>query len=114
LARAFLQLGLPKEARKQAEEAVAQGPRVALAHLSLGLVAMRQKDPPKAREALEKAVELDPTNGEIYLALGDALVKEDPQAAVTRYETFLKMGGEPADQSRVRKSLEALRKKLAK
>jgi tetratricopeptide (TPR) repeat protein len=115
LARVQLQLGSAKEARKDAEEAVALGPAVAQAQLALGLVAARQKEPDKAKEALKRATELDPTNGALYLALGDALAKGDGEApeTVKAYETFLKMGGSPADTARVEKALESLKKKLA-
>jgi Tfp pilus assembly protein PilF len=115
LARVELQMGSVKEARKDAEAAVAQGPNVALAHQALGLVAARQKEPDKAKEALKKATELDPTNGSLYLALGDALApsQADRPDAVTAYETFLRMGGAPADTARAQRALEALKKKLA-
>lgn len=115
LARVQLQLGAAKEARKDAEEAAALGPSVAQAQLALGLVAVKQKEDDKAKEALRRAVELDPTNGALYLALGDALAKADGDTSETvkAYETFLKMGGAPADTARVEKALESLKKKLA-
>ncbi|HYV44770.1 MAG TPA: tetratricopeptide repeat protein [Myxococcaceae bacterium] len=115
LARVQLHLGSTKEARKDAEEAVALGPSVAQAQLALGLVAEKQKEGDKAKEALQHAVELDPTNGALYLALGDALARSDGDTAETvkAYETFLKMGGAPADTARVEKALESLKKKLA-
>ncbi|HZN93757.1 MAG TPA: tetratricopeptide repeat protein, partial [Myxococcales bacterium] len=115
LARVQLQLGSVKEARKDAEEAVALGPSVAQAHLALGLAAAKQKEDDKAKESLKRAVELDPTNGGLYLALGDALARSDGDAQETAraYETFLKMGGAPADTARVEKALESLKKKLA-
>jgi tetratricopeptide (TPR) repeat protein len=109
LSRVQLQLGSVKEARKDAEEAVALGPQVAQA-----LAAAKQKEADKSKEALQRAVELDPTNGALYLALGDALAKGgDPQETAKAYETFLKMGGAPADTARVEKALESLKKKLA-
>jgi Tfp pilus assembly protein PilF len=116
LARVQLQLGAMKEARKDADDAVALGgASVAQAHLALGLVAAKQKEDARAKEALQKAVELDPTNGSLYLALGDALAKAegDPAETAKAYETFLKMGGAPADTARVEKALESLKKKLA-
>jgi len=115
LARVQLHLGSAKEARKDAEEAVALGPTVAQAQLALGLVAAKQKEDDKAKEALVRATELDPTNGALYLALGDALARSDGDTSETvkAYETFLKMGGAPADTARVEKALESLKKKLA-
>jgi Tfp pilus assembly protein PilF len=107
-------MGNVKEARKTADDAVASGPFLAQAHLSLGMVALKQKEDVVAKESTQKAVELDPTNGALYLALGDVLVRaSDLQGAISAYETFLKMGGSKLDVARVHKALEPMKKKLA-
>jgi len=59
-ARAALELGEVAEARTFAEQAVKAGPRVAMAHESMGLVLEALGSKREAREALEKAIELDP------------------------------------------------------
>lgn len=115
LARVHLANGAAREARKAGEQAVALAPNSAAAHLALGMVALRQRDEPKGKEELVRSVELDPSVGMAHLALADSLARSEqtrPQA-VEHYQTFLRIGGAPADQLRVRKTLANLKKKLA-
>ncbi len=115
LARVLMAGGLLKDARKAAEQAVALDPNSGIAHLSLGLVALRQKDDSTAKEELARAVELEPSHGTAHLALADALARSEqtrPQA-VEHYQLFLQIGSGPADQLRVKRTLASLKKKLA-
>jgi len=115
LARALMIGGSLKDARKAAEQAVAVYPNSGLAHLALGLIALRQKDDGKAREALGRAVELEPSHGIAQLAFADALAKNEQTRAqaVEHYQMFLRIGGGPADQLRAKRQLASLKKKVA-
>lgn len=115
LARALMIGGSLKDARKAAEQAIALDPNSGIAHLALGLIALRQKDDGKAREALGRAVELEPSHGMAQLAFADALARSEqtrPQA-VHHYQMFLRIGGGQADQLRVKRQLASLKKKVA-
>ena len=116
LARVLLATGGAKDARGKADEALAVAPFSGWAHLASGLVAARQKDDAKAREELIRAVELEPAHGGARLALGDALSRggdEDQNRAVAEYSAFLKIGGSDSDETRVKRILPTLKKKLA-
>jgi tetratricopeptide (TPR) repeat protein len=115
LARVLLANGSPKEARKAAEQAIALDPSAGTSYLALGLIALRQRDDVKAREALGRAAQLEPSHGLARLAWADALAKseETRSQAVEQYQMFLRIGGAPADQLRVKRQLVGLKKKVA-
>ncbi|HZH04915.1 MAG TPA: tetratricopeptide repeat protein, partial [Myxococcaceae bacterium] len=114
--RALLSSNALKESRATAEEAVKQAPALAAGHLALGLVALKQKDDSTAREALARAVTLDPLSGGARLGMADALFRsgaaELPRAA-EQYQAFLKIGGSSSDEARVKRLLQGLKKRLA-
>ncbi len=115
LARVHLAAGRVKDARKAAEDAVALAPAQGRGYLWLGLVALRQKDEAKAKEALARALELEPAYAQVHLAYADTLAHgtdADVERAVAEYETYLKLGPGP-DEARVKKLLPNLKKKLA-
>ena len=115
LARWWLAAGSAKEARKAAEQAVAHDPFDPQSHHALGLAALRLKDDDRARAELIKAVELDPGNGSLRLALADFLARS-PEAkpqAVEQYDAFLRIGGSRKDEARVRRLVASLKKSLA-
>jgi tetratricopeptide (TPR) repeat protein len=116
LARVYLALGSLKDARKAAEDAVAAAPTSAVAQLSLGLVALRQRDDEAARAALTQAASLDPSHGPAQMALADFYAKGGPEEAAKAYEayqTFLRIGGGSAEEAKARRALVGLKKKLA-
>jgi cellulose synthase operon protein C len=116
LARTLLSAGASKEARHAAEQAVAQGPLLADAHASLGLVLRKAHEEAKAREEFARAVQLDPGDANFRLLLADALVggsDAELARAVTEYNTFLRLAPKAQDVSRVKKLLPALKKKAA-
>jgi Tfp pilus assembly protein PilF len=78
-------------------------------------VALRQKDEPKAQEELAKAAALDPSYGSIHLALADLLARRQDGVAeaLEHYRAFLRIGGNPRDESRVKRLLPSLKKTLA-
>ncbi len=115
LSRVHLNAGRVKDARKAADEAVALAPAQGRAYLWLGLAATRQKDEAKAREALARALELEPAYAQVHLAFADSLAHgsaADLERAVAEYEMYLKLGPGP-DEGRVKKLLPNLKKKLA-
>lgn len=115
LARWWLAVGAVKDARKAAEQAVAHNPYDSQGHYALGLAALRMKDDERARAELIKAVELDPGNGLLRLALADFLARS-PEArpqAVEQYNAFLRIGGNRKDEARVRRLVASLKKSLA-
>jgi curved DNA-binding protein CbpA len=67
--RAALKLGRAEQARSLAEAAVRAGPRLALAHLALGAACSATGDRGGAREALQRALELDPKLDEAKVLL---------------------------------------------
>jgi len=116
LARLWLSAGKLKEARKVAEEAVGLSPRSGDAYLALGLVAQKQHDFAKAKEALALAAALEPSHALVELGLGDVLARggeADAAGAVSAYEAFLRTGGMLDEEPRVRRQLTALKKKVA-
>ncbi|HLL53658.1 MAG TPA: tetratricopeptide repeat protein, partial [Myxococcaceae bacterium] len=115
LARAELALGNTNQARKAAEQAVQLAPLSGEAQLARGLVAVRQRDEATAKGALEKAAEREPAHAGVHLALGDLLSRSEAELDRARqaYEAYLRFGGEPAEQARVKKALTTLKKRLA-
>jgi tetratricopeptide (TPR) repeat protein len=103
-----------KAARTAAEEAVKLDPFNSRAHLTLGQVALRQKQEEPALAALTKAVELDPANAMAHLSLADALARkqETLERAIQEYESFLKLPNSAEEAKRVKKLLPALKKRV--
>jgi cellulose synthase operon protein C len=113
-ARVQLVTGQLKEARENADKAVELMPYMGPPHYALGEVAKRQKDDAKALEEYGKAVLYDPSWGAARLALADALAKsgeENIPKAILEYETFLVVSQSESDVSRVKKTLQTLKKK---
>jgi tetratricopeptide (TPR) repeat protein len=114
-ARAHLNAGKLKDAREAADEAVKLWPWSGTAQLVLGQVLVRQKDP-AAAEVLGQAVALDPAHGPARVALADYLARgsaEEQAKAVDEYERFLQIGGDDDEMSRVKRTLPALKKRVA-
>ena len=106
---------IEEERSKSAEQAVAHNPYDSQGHYALGLAALRMKEDERARGELIKAVELDPGNGLLRLALADFLARSadaKPQA-VEQYNAFLQIGGNRKDEARVRRLVASLKKSLA-
>jgi tetratricopeptide (TPR) repeat protein len=115
-ARGALALGNVKAAKADAELAFKLGPNLAESSFAMGLVAQRGKDEPKARQFLEKAVALNPTDPAYHLAFADLLVRSDSDVprAVSEYELFLRLSPKSPDQARVKKLLLTLKKRIAR
>jgi cellulose synthase operon protein C len=116
LSRAFLATGDLGRARKEADAAVTLVPYSGFAQFVLGQVLLKERDEPKAREAFTTAVSLEPALGPARLALAEVLLKGDDAdlpKAVEQYDAFLKIGGSPFDEARVKRALAGLKKKLA-
>ncbi len=114
LARLFLLNGAVKDARHAAEQAVQVGPALAEPHASLGLVLRRQHEDAHAREELAQAVQLDPGDAAMRLALADALVggsDAEVARAQVEYQTFLRLAPKASEATRVKKLLPGLKKK---
>ena len=115
LARVQLSGNNLREAKKAAEKAVELGPFLSDAYFAQAMVAQRSRDEVKARDAFAKAAALDPTDGSVHLAYADTLMRTEgglPQAFI-EYQTFLKLNGPPREQTRVKKLLPTLKKRLA-
>ncbi len=112
-ARVLLAAGVTKEAREAADEAVRLAPSSGRSHLVLGQVALKQRDEATAMKALSRAVELEPVDGSVWLALADALVRNSAETAraVQAYESFLKLAGASPEAGRVKKALPALQRR---
>jgi len=113
-ARVLLAAGVTKDAREAADEAVQLAPFSGRAHLVLGQVALKQRDEATASKALARAVELEPVDGLVRLALADALVRNpaETERAVQAYQSFLKLAGNSPEAARVKKALPVLQRKL--
>lgn len=70
-ARQLAQQGQADQARELLEQAIAQNPRLAVAHNDLGVVAYSLGDSGAAQVAYEQAVKLDPTNSNFRKNLAD-------------------------------------------
>jgi cellulose synthase operon protein C len=114
LARLLLAAGALKEARHAAEQAVALGPLLGDSHGSLGGVLRKQKEDGRAREELARAVQLDPGDAGLRLALADALLggsEAEVARAQAEYQTFLRLAPRAPEAARVKKLLPSLKKK---
>jgi tetratricopeptide (TPR) repeat protein len=113
MARVLLSVGAVKEARAAADEAVRLAPFSGRNHLVLGQVALKQRDEAAAMKALARAVELEPVDGQAWLAQADALVRNPAEVAraVQSYQTFLKLAAASPEAGRVKKALPALQRR---
>ncbi|HYO69787.1 MAG TPA: tetratricopeptide repeat protein, partial [Archangium sp.] len=114
MARVLLAAGAVKDARTAADEAVRLEPFSGRSHLVLGQVALKQRDEATAMKALQRAVELEPVDGLVWLALADGLVRNpaETEKAVQAYGKFLKLAGASPEAARVKKVLKPLQRKL--
>lgn len=86
LGYAYTGLGRREDARGQYEKAIALDPKMAEAHLNLGLLLL-EKDPEGAQEPLRKAAELMPGQAKPRFLLGTALERTGKkEAAVAAYQ----------------------------
>ncbi|MGQ0505488.1 MAG: tetratricopeptide repeat protein [Myxococcaceae bacterium] len=115
VAKVQLGLGKAKEARKAAEDAVSLAPGQGRAYWILSMAALKQRDETKAKEAITRALELEPEYGQVHLTFADLLARggaAEVERAIAEYETYLKLGAGP-DEGRVKKLLPLLKKKMA-
>lgn len=78
-----------------AAQAVKFAPEKLDSHHILGLVLQRTSQYAQAERAFLQALEVDPSNAEIYLTLGDLYAQDlkDQPKSVEAYEQYLKLGG---------------------
>lgn len=115
--RVALAAGRIQDARHGAELAVELQPFLSDAALAQGLVLRRMRDEVKAREALVRAVQLDPADGPARLALAEAYAAggdTDVKRAYEEYVNFTRLAPKSPDLARVKKLLPALKKRAAR
>jgi tetratricopeptide (TPR) repeat protein len=116
LSQVKLHAGNPGEARKLAEDSVHFSPFDGEGYLALGLAAHKLKDEAVARTSLQKATELDPASARAHLALADFFARGttgDLSGAISEYETFLALSEGTGEESRVKRALSNLKRKVA-
>lgn len=113
LARVQLVKGNLREAKRSADEAVHLAPGLPDGHWAQGLVAAKERDLALAKDALAKAVALEPADARIRLANAETLVREDEglSQAISEYQAFLRLASKSPDEARVKKLLPALKKR---
>jgi tetratricopeptide (TPR) repeat protein len=113
LARVQLVKGNEKEAKRSADEAVHLAPGLPDGHWAQGLVAARERDLALAKDALAKAVALEPADARIRLARAEALVRSEEglPEAIAEYQAFLRLAAKSPEEARVKKLLPALKKR---
>ena len=95
LADAKVQLGRLAEATRLYQQALAEEPQLAQAHLGLGVVALSEGRNGDAEQALRRAVESAPALAEAWNALGVvAMRRRDPRAALESWSRAVE--AEPA------------------
>lgn len=72
LARMLLRRNYPVESTQMAEKALVLDPRLPLAHLLLGQIALAKSQTSEAITQFEEERRIDPMNGEVYERLGDS------------------------------------------
>jgi Flp pilus assembly protein TadD len=82
LAVTYAALGRQSDARNLFDELTALEPSAATVWYNRGLFELQSGDPGAAAQALRRAVEHEPAYGDAWQALGAALVKSDPPAAI--------------------------------
>jgi tetratricopeptide (TPR) repeat protein len=115
--RIALAIGRLQDARHGADLASELQPFLSDAALAQGLVLRRLRDEVKAREALVRAVQLDPADGPARLALADALAAgtdSDARRAYEEYVNFLRLAPKSPELARVKKLLPNLKKRAAR
>jgi tetratricopeptide (TPR) repeat protein len=115
--RIALAVGKLQDARHGAELAAELQPFLSDAALAQGLVLRRLREEVKAREALVRAVQLDPADGPARLALADALAAgtdTDAHRAYEEYVNFLRLAPKSPELTRVKKLLPSLKKRAAR
>ncbi len=75
LARMLLRRNYPMEAAQMAEKALLLDPRLPLAHLLLGQIALSKSEQDNAVIQLEAERKINPMDGEVYERLGDAYLR---------------------------------------
>ncbi len=114
--RVALANGKVQDARHGADLAVELQPFLSDAALAQGLVLRRLRDEVKAREALIRAVQLDPSDGPTRLALAEAYAAggdTDAKRAYEEYVNFTRLSPKSPELARVKKLLPALKKRAA-
>ncbi len=115
LARLQATSGALREAKTAADEALLLMPHLAVTHYAAGVVALRQKDDPKALEEMGRAAELDASFSAGVLAYADLLARGDNDSlkrGVIWYEAFLAVSQNQAERGRVQRGLPLLKKRL--
>jgi tetratricopeptide (TPR) repeat protein len=115
--RVALAVGRVQDAKHGAELAVELQPFLSDAALAEGLVLRKLRDEVKAREALIRAVQLDPSDGPTRLALADAYAAggdTDARRAYDEYVNFTRLAPKSPEMARVKKLLPALKKRAAR
>lgn len=104
-----------RDAKRSADEAVHLAPGLADGYWAQGLVAEKGRDLDVAKDALEKALALDPDDARIRLTHAEALSRsdEDLGKAVSEYQAFLRLVAKSPEQARVKKLLPALKKRAS-
>jgi len=92
-----LELGNNESAQELLEKAVQVAPSVAVFRYLLGVAQRRQKLYSPAIESLEKAVRLEDRNVDYLLALGDALMMEQPSKALPHLARAVELGSTNPD-----------------
>jgi arylsulfatase A-like enzyme/tetratricopeptide (TPR) repeat protein len=82
LAVTYAGLGRSADARKLFDALLAQAPRSATTWFNLGLFELQNRRHREAIAAFKRAVDLEPSYGDAWYALGSALVETDRRAAV--------------------------------
>jgi len=75
LARMLLRRNYPVESAQMAEKALVLDPRLPLAHLLLGQIALAKSQEGEAVTQFEAERKIDPMNGEVYERLGDSYMR---------------------------------------
>jgi len=79
------------DAMREAEEAIRLQPRDAAGYLILAMGLIEQRDFKNGYALLDKAISVDATNAQAYLARGLALVQQDPLRSLTDLNRFLEL-----------------------
>jgi tetratricopeptide (TPR) repeat protein len=99
LARALLSAGRYPEAYERYKKLLARYPNDVEALVNAGLLAQRLGHPEEAIDDWNRAVDLDPAQGNAQLYLGDALsARGEDQAAARHYRAYLKLASEHPEQ----------------
>jgi tetratricopeptide (TPR) repeat protein len=117
LARVLLEERDLRGATTTASDATQTLPTSPYAWYAVGEVARKANADQKARDAFQKAVELDGSWSQARIALAEALVKAGGEAlprALEQYEAVLGIDQNEGDLARVRKAIAALKSQLGK